>query len=95
MGIAFMIFGGIEFLRTISGKRIAKIKTPAELPPAGESLSKIMDEAYAQEMPGELSKPNDFSVSGKPRTVPWNIRRKELEAKSRTKREKLESFRDA
>jgi hypothetical protein len=40
------------------------------------------------------SKPVDipFNVAGKPRAVPWHIRRRELEEAARSKRRRLESF---
>lgn len=51
----------------------------------------IMDMQEPKEAP---LKANDFSVAGRPRTVPWHIRRKELEAAARTKRKKRESFQE-
>jgi len=86
MGVAGLMFVVLSFLHAIPAK-------PKQT--AGESLASIFDEAHAQQMPGELSKPaTNFSVTGKPRAVPWHIRRKELEAKARTKRKRLESFQE-
>jgi hypothetical protein len=47
--------------------------------------------------PVEAQKVEDisFSVTGKPRAVPWHIRRRELEEAARTKRRRYESFREA
>lgn len=60
---------------------------------SGDSLTRIVDEAYAQQMPGDLSKPNsDFEVNGPPRRKPWVVRKRELEEAARTKRKRLESF---
>lgn len=36
----------------------------------------------------------DFAVARGPRHIPWNRRRKELEASARQKRRQLESFRE-
>jgi hypothetical protein len=47
-----------------------------------------------EEITQELKGTNDFSVTGKPRTVPWKQRRKELEAAARTKRKRLKSFQE-
>lgn len=51
---------------------------------------------YEREMrkQGLESKPANFAVTGKPRSIPWHIRRKELEAAARTKRKRLESFQE-
>lgn len=37
----------------------------------------------------------EFTVAGKPKPLPWKLRRRELEAKAKTKRRKLEEYRDA
>jgi hypothetical protein len=37
---------------------------------------------------------DDFTVTGKPRKPTWRQRRKELEAAARTKRKRLEEWRD-
>lgn len=37
---------------------------------------------------------SDFAVTGKPLKPSWRIRKRELEAASRTKRQRLESFRE-
>lgn len=39
-----------------------------------------------------LFEPKEYAVAGKPRRVPWSIRRAELEAKHRTKRKALEEW---
>jgi hypothetical protein len=45
--------------------------------------------------PGPLKPIDQFDVTGKPRAVPWHIRKRELEEAARTKRRRLESFREA
>jgi hypothetical protein len=42
-----------------------------------------------------LARAAEFDVTGKPRAVPWHIRKRELEEAARTKRRRLESFREA
>ena len=51
-------------------------------------------EEYQREMKAQSIPVADFSVTGKSRTVPWHIRRKELEAAARSRRQKLESFQE-
>lgn len=61
--------------------------------------SEVIDEPTADRPPEEAEPKranftSDFAVTGKPRAVPWHIRRKELEAAARTKRKRLESFQE-
>lgn len=60
-------------------------KPPAGADTAPEPLAVALETAEEEET---------FTVAGKPRKPSWKQRRKELEAKARTKRQAIEEWRD-
>lgn len=75
-----------EVIEYFPHKRICTTKTDAEYA--------IRDHVSDEQGPKRAEFAPDFAVTGKPRAIPWHIRRKELEAAARTKRKRLESFQE-
>jgi hypothetical protein len=90
-----MVVGG--YLVSLIGQRF-KLHIADEAPFEPEPIPKEVTD-FQERSVGRaavaLARAAEFDVTGKPRAVPWHIRKRELEEAARTKRRRLESFREA
>lgn len=61
---------------------------PKDVPVSKEAIEKVFLEGDGAVPTGLMA----FAVTGKPRKEPWSVRRRELEARERTKRKQMEEF---
>lgn len=89
---AFLILYGRKKLEKLEAADVAERTPINQINTRGYAEALI--EARAVDQPdGVAPIAEDFAVTGKPLKPSWRIRKRELEAASRTKRKQLESFR--
>lgn len=96
-------FGGIvigvllSFLIQYGRKNLTAAQAPITAGQSSSDESPVQYFAITSDSDGRpVSVPiaSDFAVTGKPLKPSWRLRKRELEAASRTKRKQLESFRE-